>query len=123
MSNEELILQELKTIKQDVGIVKEKYEKHDKDIERLEKTTDTIAVAVVNMESGIQFLKEKAEKHDQMDNQLDKVQNTLDYLVKMYETDHQERLLMNNKITDLEKERIEPLEENVATIKIKLSIA
>jgi archaellum component FlaC len=125
MLNEELVMQKLNKIdvlENKIDVLEEKSEQHGKDIElvkestaRLEKTTENIATAVMELHSDNQVLKEKAQKQDRMEHQMNQIQNTLDKVVGMLETDHQERVFMNSKITELD--------QDVQTIKLKLSIA
>ena len=125
MLNEELVMQKLSKI----DVLEERSVKHDKDIEELkegiarlekttenlEKTTENIVTAVMELHTDNQVLKQKVEKIDRMENRMNQIQNTLDKVVGMLETDRQERLFMNNKITTLD--------QDVQTIKLKLSIA
>lgn len=143
MTNEEQILQELRTFRQEFGSFKQnaeqRFEKYDKDFEqvkesntqlvesnarliesnaRLEATTDNIATTVMNIWSDVENLKEGQKRMVVVEQNTEKILKCEDKIVGKYEMLDQERQAMTVDIENHE-ERIVVLE---TTLNIKTTV-
>lgn len=84
---------------------------------------DLVIQKLINLETDNKFLKEKVARMDTLEQNMNILMNGQDKMIKILERIDDERLAMNSKITELEKEHIEPLEQDMQAIKIKLSVA
>ena len=125
MSNEELILQGIKTLQEqflkqqeDIQEVKKSNVRLENKTDKLEKTTDMIAMAVAEQQIDMGEVKEKVTK---IEKDVEIIKNVQDDIVGKYGLLNQERMVMSVDVKDHE-ERIVKLEQGGVVMGVKMAV-